>query len=607
MKRFLVPFAAAALALIYFFSGSFQMIVKKGLDAGGFGSLPVLTGGRVKPLDTVARTSLLMIRGKQTVRFDGRTIQASEWLLDVLFRPAEAAAYPIFQIDDPDVLGLLNVQQSKNRYYSFKFLEPFLGEIEEQSQRAAASKPELQSRFQKSVGKLHSRIVLYQRLSNTIEVSGETGTVLKIQDYKNKLAAPLKPGKGPFEDFAGNFSQYQFLDQAAEFFPLPYKGRPNEPVQWVSLGKGLIQSVFSRAFHPAMEFYASFGDAWRAQNSDLFNRTLQESRAWLLANAPQVMRAVHFEMLFNHIQPFYKCMILYVVIFLLIFISWIVKPDALYRAAFSLLVTTFALHTLALVSRMLIQGRPPVTNLYSSAIFVGWCSVLLGLILEKIFRRGLGGIAAALIGFSTLIIAHHLAAEGDTMEMMRAVLDSNFWLATHVVCITIGYGSTFLSGFLAIVHIFRRHFDSAWNDDSGKVIERMVYGIVCFSVFFSFLGTVLGGIWADQSWGRFWGWDPKENGALMIVLWNVFILHSRMAGLAPQRRLMVLAVFGNIITALSWFGVNMLGIGLHSYGFMDQAFVWLSIFVASQALLMVLGLLPDGFFSRNKTSKLTPR
>ena len=100
----------------------------------------------------------------------------------------------------------------------------------------------------------------------------------------------------------------------------------------------------------------------------------------------------------------------------------------------------------------------------------------------------------------------------------------------------------------------------------------MVYGIVCFATFFSFVGTVLGGIWADQSWGRFWGWDPKENGALIIVLWNAIILHARWGGMVQQRGLMCLAIFGNVVTAWSWFGVNMLGVGLHSYGFTEAAF-----------------------------------
>src|SRR5205807_7878167 len=169
----------------------------------------------------------------------------------------------------------------------------------------------------------------------------------------------------------------------------------------------------------------------------------------------------------------------------------------------------------------------------------------------------------------------------------------NFWLATHVVVVALGYASTFLAGFLAIIYVCRGVFSRSLDQNTADALTRMVYGIVCFATLFSFTGTILGGIWADQSWGRFWGWDPKENGALMIVLWNVFILHARWGGMARQRSLMALAVFGNIVTSLSWFGVNMLGIGLHSYGFMDKAFLWLTAFVATQAAAMAAGFLPE--------------
>ena len=109
---------------------------------------------------------------------------------------------------------------------------------------------------------------------------------------------------------------------------------------------------------------------------------------------------------------------------------------------------------------------------------------------------------------------------------------------------------------------------------------------------FSFVGTVLGGIWADQSWGRFWGWDPKENGAVLIVLWCAIILHARWGGFIRQRGLMVMAIFGNVVTSFSWFGVNMLGVGLHSYGFMQKAFPWLVGFMLSQLALMAIAAMP---------------
>ena len=121
-------------------------------------------------------------------------------------------------------------------------------------------------------------------------------------------------------------------------------------------------------------------------------------------------------------------------------------PDWLRRSAFYLIILAWVIHTIGLVFRMYLEGRPPVTNLYSSAIFIGWAAVILGMVLEKIYRDGIGCVVAAFAGFVTLIIAHNLALSGDTMEMMRAVLDTNFWLATHVVTVTLGYASTFVAG-----------------------------------------------------------------------------------------------------------------------------------------------------------------
>jgi ABC-type transport system involved in cytochrome c biogenesis permease subunit len=161
-----------------------------------------------------------------------------------------------------------------------------------------------------------------------------------------------------------------------------------------------------------------------------------------------------------------------------------------------------------------------------------------------------------------------------------------------VVMVTLGYSSVALAGFLGIIYILRGLFTTSFNETTASSLGRMIYGVTCFATLFSFVGTILGGIWADQSWGRFWGWDPKENGALLIVLWNAIILHARWGGLVRERGLAVMSVFGNIVVSLSWFGVNMLGVGLHSYGFMDQAFGTLMTFIAIQLVIMALGMLP---------------
>ncbi len=118
----------------------------------------------------------------------------------------------------------------------------------------------------------------------------------------------------------------------------------------------------------------------------------------------------------------------------------------------------------------------------------------------------------------------------------------------------------------------------------------MTYGCVCFTLFLSLVGTVLGGIWANYSWGRFWGWDPKENGALMIVLWMLFILHARLGGFIKEWGINLCAIFGAMIVTFSWWHVNILGVGLHSYGFSASKAQAVFLFYGITTLVLLVGI-----------------
>jgi ABC-type transport system involved in cytochrome c biogenesis permease subunit len=326
---------------------------------------------------------------------------------------------------------------------------------------------------------------------------------------------------------------------------------------------------------------AEFNDAL----SELYERARQGTTEW-------DYRMAAVEAAFNHLAPFYRCMLAYVFVIPLTALFWLTGADWLRRAGLALATSTFLIHTAALVARMLIQWRPPVTNLYSSAIFIGWGCAGLLLLIEAIYRNGIAVCVSGVTAAASLFIAHMLGQSGDTLEMMQAVLDTNFWLATHVTAVTLGYTATFVAGFLAIAFILGRFTLPGFEDAAAKRLNSMVYGTVCFATLLSFLGTVLGGIWADQSWGRFWGWDPKENGAVLVVLWNALILHARWAGMVKWRGLAVLAVFGNVVTAWSWFGTNQLGVGLHSYGFTSGVASTLVGFAAFNLAIMTIGCLP---------------
>ena len=579
---------AATLACV--FAPLFQHDTRGGYEMQKFGRLPVLLNGRIKPLDTVARNSLLIIHGQQTLRTEQGTLTAIDWLAEVLMKPDTADQRKIFVDRNPETLTALGLNPDAGKYFSFRELFPHLREIQQQAALADKVDAQLRSAFQRDVLKLFERLSLYHRLENSLEVSGTKDFKSQVDDLlKNIRPSPVPMNTGIAAEALQSLA---FLAETGYFFPIPPAPPNDDPLQWRKMGESLLTFLSDGKMPPAVLSWAGMATAFAANNPATFNQTLDHYAAELQRDLPRRVWKARVESVFNQLQPFYSAMVIYVLIFILACASWLVWPQALGRYAFTFLLVTFVVHSAGLITRMYLEGRPPVTNLYSSAVFIGWGAVLLGIFLERFFRNGIGSATAAMIGFITLLIAHHLSMDGDTMEMMRAVLDTNGWLATHVVCVTLGYASTFLAGFLALTYIARGAFTPSLDRATAQSLTRMVYGIVCFATLFSFVGTILGGIWADQSWGRFWGWDPKENGALLIVLWNAIILHARWGGLVRQRGLMVLAVFGNVVTSWSWFGVNMLGIGLHSYGFMDSAFPWLIAFGASQLVFMMIGVLP---------------
>ncbi len=598
-----------------------------------FGRLPVLMNGRIQPFDSVARNSLLQIRSTGDLPLEqipswqfwrhGRKLRSTEWLLEVMFKPAAADTRSIFLIHHPDIiselkLGDKGIEKSGLRYYTFEEMSPVLGEIQQQARRASGVEDAQRTTYQKQVLKLANAIAIYQKLKNSIQPEDTHSFTELIEEYQASLPDGLaairarqageKVDEAALQKFARVAQQFDAVANLALPLTVPPMDPEADRDAWANTGVSLLGAIRGGEIHPAVGFYARMATAYAHDNAAEFNSAVIGYKNWLGQKFGRELSKGQAEFYFNQIKAFLHATIIYIFAFimaggaLLTFGAWPNLSESLRRSSFYLIGLAFAVHTFALIYRMVLEGRPPVTNLYSSAIFIGWGASVLGLVLERIYRVGIGCAVAGLSGFVTLLIAHNLALGGDTMEMMRAVLDTNFWLATHVVVVTLGYASTFVAGALAFGYVLLGVFTrilaaplsptSTQRGELGKALAKMVYAIVCFATLFSFTGTVLGGIWADQSWGRFWGWDPKENGALLIVIWNVLILHARWCGLVKERGLMNLAIFGNVITAWSWFGVNMLGIGLHSYGFMDSAFKWLMLFAASQLALIGLGVMP---------------
>ena len=234
---------------------------------------------------------------------------------------------------------------------------------------------------------------------------------------------------------------------------------------------------------------------------------------------------VNLEFIFNAINPFIASLFIYIVILLFVFITRFFNIHHGKQWIQDAWLIALLFHTFGLIARIIILARPPVINLYSSAIFIAYIASLIGFFMYKrrhvLFYAG----TTSVIGALSLIVAYHLSLTGDTLTVMQAVLNSNFWLATHVVAMTIGYAIIFIAGFFAITYILMGTLTKLLTKELDDQISKIVYVFLMISLFFNFVGTVLGGIWADQSWGRFWGWDPKENGAILIVLWTAIILH----------------------------------------------------------------------------------
>ncbi|MAE62896.1 MAG: cytochrome C assembly protein [Phycisphaeraceae bacterium] len=510
-------------------------------------------GARLAPSQVMAVNRRLVAAAYPGL-MPGRPMQrrrpAMHWLMDVLARPDAADRHEVFRIDHPDAVSAIGQHHSDRKHFSIREIRPHMATLGQKTNEALRAPSAQRTAYQRNILQLSRQLRLFDDLIS----------------FRDPHVIP--PG----------VADHDWMSLAAVHRHQQHGQVPDEAEAWSEMLYG-----------------------YHRYDAPLFNRAVVSYHGQLAAGHADAMGRARLETFFNRYAPFYKSIILYVMAFVLTLGSWMFWHRPLQRTALGILIVTLILHTAALTVRVYLSGRPPVTNLYSSAVFIGWGCVVFCAVLELIHRNGIGTCLGAFIGFKSLLIAQALSTDGDTMAVLQAVLDTNFWLATHVVVITLGYAATFLAGGIGILYILRGLLTTSLSKQEVKKMGQMIYGVICFAMLFSFVGTVLGGIWADQSWGRFWGWDPKENGAVLIVLWNALILHARWGGMVRQRGIAVLAVFGNIVTSWSWFGTNMLGVGLHAYGFIDSAVFYLLVFVFSHLGFMALGMIPLRFWRSFRT------
>ena len=589
-----------------------------------FGKLPVAFEGRVKTLDTLARNGLRVLSRKQTfVDANGDKQPAIRWLLDLIARPEVAATHRVIYIENLEVQHSLGLERRDGFLYAMEEFEEKIPELQELIEQARNKKPEESTAYDAKLVELEKKLGRQQML----ELAWQDPPLPELPAMPGSPEYEQDPQQGEqtIRQFVRSLQQIMTANQRLQRMHIPLVIPLQEPDETAANTSqetkdwqtyfGAVTNAFIGAqlrgqpVPPSVAAWVGMVAAYADDNPADFNRRVSEYQAWVDKLPADLVNnnKSSFEAYFNHANLFSLGLFLYVLIGLLGVLAWLAWQQPLSRSAYALLGFTFLVHTAALVARIYISGRPPVTNLYSSAIFIGWAGVLLCLLFERIYRLGVGTVVGAVLGFSTLFIADRLAVDGDTFVVMQAVLDTQFWLATHVVTISAGYSTTFLAGLFGAFYILVGVLTPRLTPRLGKELTRMLYGTLCFSIFFSFVGTVLGGLWADDSWGRFWGWDPKENGALMIVLWNALVLHARWGGMVRERGLAVLSLGGNIVTSWSWFGVNELGVGLHSYGFTEGVIQALGLFWLSQLALIFMGLLPRSmWWSTRSQASLDP-
>ena len=578
-------------------------------DYDAFSKIPVQHEGRIKPLETFARVHLERFSGASHID----NTPPIAWLAQSMFDPAKAMGRPLFLVKDVDVQAMLSLPSKPNNLYAFA----------EITQTLAANRALIQSLLQRPAPELTAReraiLDLYEEAGLFTQIVLSQTLFLHLSaNFPQTQLKKFHIAKAPsaFMDF---YPYMSALKQALETVlarkganPDRYTPQELQLAQTMQTLTITMQSsennILLRVIPPSWSRDDVWLSPWAVFHTGQGSPESAEAMAlWRsLAAAYQEHDAVHWkqaslallqksqaiadvrpdalsvEVAYYQWAPLGKSMALYIGAFLL---TLFCLTDLRNRPIRLLAVSTASigalLHFISIAARIYILQRPPVGTLYESLLFVSLIAVLFGLFLEWRLRSNLGLLVAALSG-SILLFASQTFSGDDTMSMLIAVLNTNFWLATHVLCITTGYGFGIVAGIIAHVYLIMRCLNR--SPELLKQVLRGAYGTALIALLFTSLGTILGGIWADQSWGRFWGWDPKENGALVICLWLIWLLHSRISGHFSERGFAAGLALLNIVIALSWLGVNLLSTGLHSYGFTDKAAWALAAFCAAEIM-----------------------
>jgi len=583
-------FALAFLSFIFF--------DYKGLNAKDLSekNIPVQEGGRIKPLDTYARNQALAFYGKRNIKHEN--LLAIDWLMNLFIYPELGLEQKIFNIRSPDIVNALDLEWTNNFHkYSYSEISPGIQNQLPLISSIFDKKEEDRDLFDNQLVELYQNIMKYRQIASSLSCLLPMFTV-----YDPETAEKLHIEPGQFTSYAHIMShraslfnvsqniltkseeswtenerevalllynlQQTSLDEFAKALKIIPPAKDDTTGLWISPWELLDGREIEPHQDRIMKSMEAYLLARYEKNFISMDDALKSYKTGLLSSPGDRVKfsILEKETWLNKANLFTLSLVFYLFGFILLGISWMVQPILLKNAAYGSLISGFILHTYGIYLRMVIMSRPPISTLYETVIFVGFVIVLLSVVIEYLRKDGLGVFIGSVSGSMLHYVGFGYAADGDTLEMLVAVLNSNFWLATHVTTIILGYGTSLMAGLIGHLYLIEK-IRVPNNSKRLKSIYDNMFGVTLIALFFTLFGTILGGIWADQSWGRFWGWDPKENGALLIVLWQLMMVHMRLSGLAKADRFALGMVLNNIVVIMAWFGVNLLSIGLHSYGF----------------------------------------
>jgi cytochrome c-type biogenesis protein CcsB len=493
-------------------------------------SLPVQDAGRVKPFETFARESLQLIHGKS--KFEKRP--AAEVVFTWLLIPDHWLTTPLIEVRHAGLKEALKIT-STERHFSPEslFTNERIPLIFQELQTLRARQEKLNPYYQ-AVQRLENQLGLFQAI--------RTGTAISF------VPNPESDKWIPVNELSGDLQQ-----------------------AFMKVSKGFVDSVAASqgaASVPSADFIAA----------------VQEFKEKARANAPEKYadeKKIDWEIHLNKFHPFKWAWISYL---LGVIVFWMMTVGVLKRgtrAGWFFLGLGFFLHTYGMCVRTYLSGRPPVTNMYETVVWVPWGSVLFGFILERLQKNRVVLNAASIIAVFCLILTDLAPTVLDaSIQPLEPVLRSTFWLSTHVLIITISYAAFFLAfglGDLLLYYYLKDEKKYAKQIASGTMA---IYRSIQIGVVLLAFGIILGGIWADYSWGRFWGWDPKETWALIALLGYVALLHGRLVGWIKNFELAAGSIVSFALVIMAWYGVNfVLGAGLHSYGFGAGGVEYVTVFV----------------------------